>query len=1221
MKRTLVLIILLAILVQPGLASTQESPSLGTGGLPSGSIAASLNPEASAQDAFRLVADPSELSSLPAGECGQLMPLWAPSSPAAPAMSQIPDSPEEITVLTYNTHLFEGSQVCTYRPSVCHGDGWRSLWIAVRVRESEADIVALQEVWNDAWGAGENWQAWFLGTLKDAYPYGYYVNAPGCGDVPFNMMIGSGLVLLSKWPLVDVSFQKFPIYDYETEITDNDYWATKGVIAATALVGDPPKPIRIGISHAKTGGEDQISKWDDAYVGTAITPFQLDGQTYMFALKSDSDTAFVTRLEDYSYYDEAIGGYKYGAGYKDLIEASWNSNYTAVESFELDGHPYLFGLKGRFYSPVNEAYITRINDDPSTGWQDIYKGDWSSNYVGTAITSFELNGHPYLFALKGSDEAYITRINDDPSTGWQDVYKGKWDSDYVAVESFELNGHPWLFGLKDDWNEAYFTRINDDPSTGWTDFKKVDWDSSYKGTTITSFELNGQPYIFGLKTSWDQAWISRINAGPDGNIDLDNPFTDFEFRWQSDYVAIESFELNGQPYLFAIKDCCSQWTNHCYERRPGELYLTRIYEDANGNIGIEDVNQLDDMRIIRDATVHNDKPAIIMGDTNVHRSKYGFMNEIFTKAGAVDAYVAVHGTGEGGETIDDKNNKLAQEFGGDPNCPGTENCFDRIDYVYVKESPTNSPPVVEAGPDRRANEGDLVSLAATFDDEESMLTLVPTEATVIRDWKFDDGQDPDMDLSDHYPLSVTFELREQTHTATIDWGDGTQDTVDLTQAPGLRSDTIHGNHGNRIFLPLITRSHPSPDRSISGNDATVSGSHVYADNGVYEVTVCVSDSLGETGCDSLTITVDNVAPTVDAGPDQSVNEGSVFDLVVAFNDKGTLDTHTATIDWGYGDLLEDGLVSEVPFGPPGSTAGADGAVSGSHIYGDNGLFPVTVAVTDDDGGSGSDSFDMTVENVDPTAEIDESDAVLVNGMPTFLAHAGEPMDFAGRATDPGSDDLFLSWDWDDGSPVVIVEDLVHPPNPDPYPSPDVDPRDVTDTRTHTFVDACLYGIDFLVDDDDGGHGEDQATVIITGNGDKARSEGYWQHQYSGNGEIDFDQATLECYLAIASYASTVFDEERDASTIEQAFDVLFLKQNQGSEREQLDRELLTVWLNFANGSIEYLELLDTDQDGMGDTSFADVVAAAEAVRLDPGATDKEIREQTNILHHIKQMSD
>jgi hypothetical protein len=162
---------------------------------------------------------------------------------------------------------------------------------------------------------------------------------------------------------------------------------------------------------------------------------------------------------------------------------------------------------------------------------------------------------------------------------------------------------------------------------------------------------------------------------------------------------------------------------------------------------------------------------------------------------------------------------------------------------------------------------------------------------------------------------------------------------------------------------------------------------------------------------------------------------------------------------------------------------------------------------------------------------------------------------------------------------------------------------VTDTKAHAFADACLHEVSFLAGDDDSGHSEDNADVIITGNVDKTRSEGYWQHQYSGNGNIDFDQATLECYLAITRYMSTVFNEERDASTIEKAHAVLFLKQNGGSASEQFDRELLTVWLNFANGAIEF-------------TDFSAVVAAAESVRLDPNATDKEIRDQAKILHQI-----
>jgi len=257
-----------------------------------------------------------------------------------------------------------------------------------------------------------------------------------------------------------------------------------------------------------------------------------------------------------------------------------------------------------------------------------------------------------------------------------------------------------------------------------------------------------------------------------------------------------------------------------------------------------------------------------------------------------------------------------------------------------------------------------------------------------------------------------------------------------------------------------------------------------------------------------------------------------------------------------------------------------------------------------------DAFNVSIDiqNVLPTAEIDRTGTLLINDVPTFMAHAGDPLDFYGHATDPGRDDLTLSWDWDDGEP-----------SPDVTTSYTV-PHDVTEKQTHAFGDACLYNISFMAVDDDGGHGEDNVAVIITGGADnRARLEGYWQHQYSGKGKIDFDQATLEGYLAIVGYMSTVFNEARDAPTIEQAHDVIFLKQNDGSAIEQLDRELLVVWLNFANGAIGYMELVDTDKDGIGDTLFADVVAVAEGVRLNSDATKVEIKEQTNILHHILEM--
>lgn len=148
---------------------------------------------------------------------------------------------------------------------------------------------------------------------------------------------------------------------------------------------------------------------------------------------------------------------------------------------------------------------------------------------------------------------------------------------------------------------------------------------------------------------------------------------------------------------------------------------------------------------------------------------------------------------------------------------------------------------------------------------------------------------------------------------------------------------------------------------------TLTPTHVYADSGTYTVTLTITDSSGVTGTDTLWITVINVAPTVNAGSDLTANRGDTVNLNATFNDKGTLDTHIATIDWGDGTGTEAGNVTESPFGPPGSTGGTDGTVSGSHNYADSGVYVVTVCVTDDDGASSCDSLNSTVVNGAPVA--------------------------------------------------------------------------------------------------------------------------------------------------------------------------------------------------------------------------------------------------------------
>jgi hypothetical protein len=100
------------------------------------------------------------------------------------------------------------------------------------------------------------------------------------------------------------------------------------------------------------------------------------------------------------------------------------------------------------------------------------------------------------------------------------------------------------------------------------------------------------------------------------------------------------------------------------------------------------------------------------------------------------------------------------------------------------------------------------------------------------------------------------------------------------------------------------------------------------------------------------------------------------------------------------------------------------------------------------------------------------------------------------------------------------------------------------------------------------------------------------------------------------FMSEVFHEVRYASTIVSAYDVLFLQPDAVDLREQLDRELLTVWLNFANGAIEYHQMLDTNNNQKPDTAFNEIIALAEAIRLNPASTDEKIRQQINLLRRI-----
>jgi len=564
----------------------------------------------------------------------------------------------------------------------------------------------------------------------------------------------------------------------------------------------------------------------------------------------------------------------------------------------------------------------------------------------------------------------------------------------------------------------------------------------------------------------------------------------------------------------------------------------------------------------------------------------------------------------------------------------------------------DQPPVADANGPYTTDEGTDVALDGTgsFD---------PGGTTLTYEWDFDDdgifddatGATPDFDpVGDGVGQDGVYVVRlKVTNENFLSDIDDTTVTVNNVAPTVVFNPQDPEDEGAPLIVPgvisdpgwldvltgTIDWGDGSPIEDVGGvlenvrPDATLTFSidHCYGDNGIYTVEVCGSDD-DTTTCESVDVVIDNVAPDVaiDAGQLTEIDEGQVIDVLAHFSDPGWLDTYTSTIDWGYPGWMDPGnLVVTVE----GSDCGAPdmGTVTGSKLYGDNdagGGFTVTVAVTDDDGGVGADAFSLTVNNIDPTAEIDETNTVDVCGSPMFIAHAGEDVDFSGRSTDPGSDDLFLSWDWDDGPPApdVTTDYLVGVPvpgSPDPLPSPEHAPRDVTDMKTHAFAEACYYNVGFLADDDDGGHGEDFTDVVIFGNNQLIRSAGYWYNQFR---KVKvFTAEELECYLAIVNHMSAIFSEVTVADTIESAKDMMHPGGSGGEMEIQFDRQLMAVWLNMINGAIEYDELVDTDFDQVPDTELLTFLCDAEAARLDPTTTRDELEALKDLLEAINLLDD
>ena len=331
----------------------------------------------------------------------------------------------------------------------------------------------------------------------------------------------------------------------------------------------------------------------------------------------------------------------------------------------------------------------------------------------------------------------------------------------------------------------------------------------------------------------------------------------------------------------------------------------------------------------------------------------------------------------------------------------------------------NIDPIINSiSADTTINEGATANFTAT--------ATTPSDETLIYTWNFGDDTDPQLGQTVNHIFA-----KDGNYTVTLTVTDTSNGiatetlTVQVNNAAPIITNVSGDTNINEGAIANFTATAKDPGNDAIaytwdfGNGITKTGenvSYVFADEGTYEVILTATDTDSATTQETLTVTVNNVAPIVDAGADLTTDEGSAVTFNGNFTDPGIQDTHT--INWDFGD---------------GTTA--ESTLNPNHIFINNGVYYVKLKVLDNDGGESESTLTVRVDNVAPT---------ITNVAGEININEGATATFSATATDKGNDTLTYTWNFGDETDPVVGQNV-----------------------NHLWADNGIYNVTLTVSDNDG----------------------------------------------------------------------------------------------------------------------------------------------------------